>query len=287
MATRSSNLTQQNTDAATFRLWINEIHNSLIAFGWTQTADTGQINFATVAAPVGASNYPGYAIYAMADALQASYPCYLRIDFGSGAGGATTCSIKVQIGTGTNGAGTLTGNTVTQQTISNAGASSAISACFTSGTTSRFTMAFWPNATSTFGLFLNIERDLDSSGVNQNVGIGMRCGTTSGSVAQQFLPNAGLGAVPNAESKWLFFATQTNPAVGQNLTSIMPLRQAYGPLRNPEMGFMAVQNQIAIGASAELTRYSAANTYFLVNTNAFVAGNSAAGITFSLLMLWE
>jgi hypothetical protein len=61
-------------------LWINEIHNSLIAFGWIRTSDTGQIDFSTVTRPTTTNTYQGYAVYRMADSLQATCPVYIRID---------------------------------------------------------------------------------------------------------------------------------------------------------------------------------------------------------------
>jgi hypothetical protein len=105
MATHSSSSTvpSNNTDA-NFRSWINFVHDMMIAAGWVQTADTGQINFATVTAPGAANTKQGYAIYAMDDALAATYPILLKWGFGS-AGAADRPGLWFMVGTHSDGAG--------------------------------------------------------------------------------------------------------------------------------------------------------------------------------------
>lgn len=293
MATVITNLAPTNNTDANFRLWTKGVHDSIIALGWTQTADTGQINFATVLTPAALNTFQGYSVYAMADALQASYPCYLRIDWGSGTGAVSAPAMKVQIATGTNGAGTLTGNIVTQHNINCVNASETnLTACYFSGTTSRLTMVLWPNAITSPTiqiLYLNIERSLDSSGVETNTGIGFRAGFGTGSTSvQQFMPNVGLGAVPAQETKWLAFGSNASAqSAGQNLSSISGLRQAYGPLLNPELGFMVCSSQFANFANVTISRYSSSKVYFVWPTSTMVAGAVSYAQVPKFLMLWE
>lgn len=105
MATHSSSTTKpSNSSDANFRTWINFIHDMMIAAGWDQTADTGQINFATVTAPGAADTKQGYALYEMTDALAATNPIILKFGFGSGSN-TNSPGLWFAVGTHTDGAG--------------------------------------------------------------------------------------------------------------------------------------------------------------------------------------
>ncbi len=107
MATNFYDTILESTTDAQFRSWGLAFHNSLIAVGITNTADSGQIDFATVTIP-GAGTSAGYKIYRFNDALQASAPIFFRIDYGIDASGAAVPQMWVQVGIATDGAGTLT-----------------------------------------------------------------------------------------------------------------------------------------------------------------------------------
>lgn len=104
----SNTLQPSNSTDALFRAWSKFVRDGFTAGGWVQTADTGQIDFATVSAPVAADTSQGYVILRMDDALQAAYPVYVRLDFGSGSA-ANNVSIWVTAGSGSNGSGFITG----------------------------------------------------------------------------------------------------------------------------------------------------------------------------------
>jgi hypothetical protein len=195
MATRTSSLAPTNVSDTTFRLWINEIHNSLIAFGWVQTSDTGQINFSTVTRPTAINTYQGYAVYRMGDSLQATCAVYMRLDFGTG-GTADCCSIKIRLTIGsTDGAGTLTGNVSTLITTSTTTGNASAFACRCSGSTSSFRMHFWSTSISGCGWTFAVDRDRDASGAETSLGINiLSCWpftTASYSKTSQFLELAG------------------------------------------------------------------------------------------------
>lgn len=105
MATFATTAAPTNDTDANFRAWINVWHSLFTTMGgWAQTADTGQINFATVLKPAVANTKQGYALYAMTDALQATNPVILKLAFGSGSF-ATTPGVWFAVGTHTDGAG--------------------------------------------------------------------------------------------------------------------------------------------------------------------------------------
>src|SRR3954452_19330861 len=95
-----------NNDAE-FRTWGSAIGPQIAAMGLVQTADTGQINWATVLRP-GLNTSAGYEIWRFADALQATKPVFIRIEYGIA---AVTDRMRIiaRVGTATDGAGTLTG----------------------------------------------------------------------------------------------------------------------------------------------------------------------------------
>lgn len=107
MTTTSWSSGSASTTDAEFRAWGSEFSAALAAVGMIQTADTGQINWATVVR--GAANtYAGYEVWRFNDAMQATAPIFIRIAYGQGYS-ANDPRFSFQIGTGSNGAGVLTG----------------------------------------------------------------------------------------------------------------------------------------------------------------------------------
>lgn len=105
-ATSFSAAPTNNTDA-NFRLWGSGMKTALAAVGLVQTADTGQIDWTTVVAPVATQTVKGYEIWRFNDSLQSTVPIYIKIEYGSGTGAAIP-QIKYSVGSGTDGAGNLT-----------------------------------------------------------------------------------------------------------------------------------------------------------------------------------
>lgn len=109
MATRITSSPFAHTDTATFVAWGKNISDSLAAVGLTKTADTGQIDWSTAVYNSTSTNtVVGYEIWRFNDALQATAPIFLKIEYGNGSA-ITRPAVFVTVGTGSNGAGTLTG----------------------------------------------------------------------------------------------------------------------------------------------------------------------------------
>lgn len=119
MATSTYSLGTLHTTDAEFRTWGKAVSDALQAFsstpGLVKTADTGQINWATVTRPT-TSTDGGYEIYYLNDSIHGTSPIYLRVGYGTGAGSSQP-RIQLTVGTGTNGAGTLTGTCLTSAAI--------------------------------------------------------------------------------------------------------------------------------------------------------------------------
>ena len=107
--TSLTNTACDHTSTAGFRAWGLELHNQLASVGLTNTADTGQVNWATVTVP-GINTAGGYEIWRFNDTLQGTTPIFLKIEFGTG-GTSTYPAVWITVGNGSNGSGTLTGLT--------------------------------------------------------------------------------------------------------------------------------------------------------------------------------
>lgn len=295
MATRTANLAQTNSSDANFRLWINEIHNGLIAFGWLQTSDTGQINFSTVLRPAAINTYQGYAVYKMNDSLQSSCACFMRLDFGTG-NQTDVPAFKLQLTVGgTDGAGTLTGIVGTQQTLSGNVSNATLFNVRSSGTSSSYRMSFWEVVGGGGGGFMFvIERDRDSSGAETANGINTFMHWIQGGSAQimssQFIPVSGaLGDSHN--NCYALISTNAAQTAGGN-TGIAPVRIQYGPLRNPMMGILIfARGDFGMETTNSVTIYGSAHTYMMFRP---FGGTSAAARNMNVIngdcgyaLLWE
>jgi hypothetical protein len=100
----------EHTDDTTFRAWITNLHNAIIAAGLVDPGDTGQLDLSTATRP-GTNTWAGYRIYRFNDTNQGAYPVFLRLEFGSGSSTAAP-TIRFTIGQGSDGAGSITGANV-------------------------------------------------------------------------------------------------------------------------------------------------------------------------------
>lgn len=176
MATQTwSTIIDHNSDAS-FRVWGLETQTKFLAVGLTQTADTGQVNWASVTRPA-VNLSPAYEIYRFNDPMQATAPVFIRFEYGT-ALVANYPGMWVSVGTGTNGAGTLTGvilaRTMFSVNISGQAPSSIVNyvsqLCLLDG----YLMFIWKRAArsspNAYG-FLSISRTADAAGVVDGRGL--------------------------------------------------------------------------------------------------------------------
>lgn len=107
----------QTTGIASWRAHYLELHDLLLTSGWVQTADTGQLDIASVVAMPGRDVYVGYRMYEIDDDLSAAgYKIYMKLEFGGYSETAyelfhnqttATGSIKTSFGMKTDGSGGL------------------------------------------------------------------------------------------------------------------------------------------------------------------------------------
>jgi hypothetical protein len=107
MSNHDAMATMNMSSDAYFRLWGLAVHDMLGDVGLVQTADTGQIDWATATRPA-TNTDAGYSIWRFDDALQATTPIFLKFMFGTGDAGGRP-RMRVEVAAATNGSGTLSG----------------------------------------------------------------------------------------------------------------------------------------------------------------------------------
>lgn len=285
MATRVAALNGTNATDADFRAWINEIHNALIAFGWVQTADTGQINYATVLRPATSGATQGYALYRMNDALQSACPVYIKLEFG-----ATTqtnepgIKITLTIG-GTDGAGNLTGLKTAQVYLNDNVGASGISNMLTAGTSSSFRYC-WRWGTASVMTSIAIERDVDTSGNETSNGVNLLISWGAAGFNTFFIDNVAQVVAPVETRYYALLSSQASQSAGGN-TGVSPVRTVYGQFRNAmKTVLLFAKADYTDQTTQTITHYGVAHTYKMMvpASNMNMNGlNATCGIAF----LWE
>ncbi len=280
-ATSSAFLFNNSSDA-NFRAWAQWIHDRLIAWGWTVTADTGQINLATVVAPAAANTSKGYEIWIMGDALQATNPVFLKLEYGSRAAAATP-SVWLTVGTGSNGSGTITnGGTRTQIGTSNTPTAGGINHMYGSGSTNRMAFSLGVEDTAAC-VFFGIERTKDATGADSTEGVvmyGIGANSASGDVGfSQAIPFSGTipGVEPKLSGDFPSNTGQTTGIFGADVYTYSIKPMMFYP-RNPIMGYVVwftgdFTNEVSItldiyGASRTYMPFTSSNTSTKMATNA-------------------
>lgn len=92
-----------------------ELSEAFALVGLVKTADTGQVNWGTLTwVPTAGQQVAGYEIWRFNDALQATKPLFLKIEYGSNPHTGSTAAndsvgMWITVGTGSSGAGAITG----------------------------------------------------------------------------------------------------------------------------------------------------------------------------------
>jgi hypothetical protein len=274
-----------------FRNWGQAISNALAAMGLVKTSDTGQINFTTVAKPTGATTVAGYEIWRFNDALQATTPVFIKLEYGTG-NVATAHGMWITIGSSTDGAGNLTGVQISTRKQSGANAGFAGATVYMSGATDRIS---WVTVFSTAqnGYGFHIERSKDASGNNTSAGVCTyhTCSYSSYSNQEQFVPAA--GPVPTQEGQPYAFAAPSTTAVSGTDVGLFPHFIFHGKLLNPRMGvitYMTADIQQFIQISVNM--YGAAHNYLTLGNNTHTSSTGlypgrGLGTNVSIMMRYE
>lgn len=164
MATQNVALVRDNSTLANFKSWASAISAWFTTAGWSQSSDTGQVNWSTIASVPAVNTYV-YEIWQPNDGLT---NFYLKVEYGTLAGSTNTCpAIRTSFATSTNGAGTLTGTVTTATANSSLTVTSTVTQwqCYMCGRAGQIQIMMWRDDSTNNGEnYFAIERSINSSG---------------------------------------------------------------------------------------------------------------------------
>jgi hypothetical protein len=192
------------------------------------------------------------------------------------------------------GAGTPTGNVSTANIASQGQpASPVLLPCYFSGSPSRLSFMLWPNVSGSFPgspLGIYIERDRYSSGEENGLGVGIAAlKYYNPNFFTQFVPQPSAGAVPAVASAYLTaFCGSQSVQRGSNKVNVMPIRQVWGPMRNPMIGLLCAP----LGTHASLvtiprTLYGTTRQYLAHGLPGTGYGGVCYPLNMMIYQIWE
>lgn len=293
MAYRNTITLQFNTNTdARFRTNGLAVAAELAAMGLVQTADSGQINWATVTKPGTGNTSAGYEIWRFDDAMQATNPVYIKFEYGMGS--TLNCfGMWVQIGTGSDGAGTLTGPTSTRTAFGpSTTPTDGTYNCSFSGDTNRVAMCLFSNRIADVGpLMVGLERELDANGdLVPGGGVLIVYGNTSSIPCRQEYWSPSSGGLGVEGSLGVLAPLVGSGVDGFDLT-LFPVFHAAGVFLPAGMNFFGYFSAgLTYGVPVTLTVYGETHTYYPLGSLAWNAGGKCtrSGPTgVSLLMRYD
>lgn len=250
-----------NATTTDFRAWISFIDLLFTATGgWTDTAATGSIVISTVPIPTVINTSSGYKVYRMTDALQATAPVFVKVEYGSGAG-LTFPSTWLTVGTTHDGLGNL-GNILfprAQNNVAAAGIAGQVNLgsadtnriCFCSCTT---------GGATNVQMWFSIERTKDVTGADSNVGLIVAYGAHSIRSVNGYCPFTGL--VPPQEIGMHCLQSYRSPSAFDGDVGVSALIPMGTAPKQPGMNIIIVRASDFIdNASPVITIYGASRVY--------------------------
>lgn len=157
-----------NSTDALFRAWGSAVSTALGQM-LTRVTQTGEINWATVNAPVATNTFQGFEVYRLNDSLQSTAPLFFKFEYGSSTATAFS-AIRLTIGKGVDGSGVIT--SVLQSAVNvfagNSSATVASNCYISNGDGSGFVFSLQPDIPTTCGGFCCVERS--RNGIGQATG---------------------------------------------------------------------------------------------------------------------
>lgn len=282
-----------NSSSARFQAWGGLVSSSLAAMGLVQTSDTGQIaawsGGSAPTAPGAANTVQGYEIWRFNDALQATVPVFIKIEYGSG-NSASNPGLWLTVGSNSNGSGTLGGQLMTRyQASSCANSSSQTGTCVFSGDTNRVGVALFVNYPSAAQAFF-IERTKNTDGSDSSLGVLVTQFNCANNRLIQFIPAS--GTVPSA-----IFNTNIMPPTGSGSSgslgsdvAVYPhLHTKGGGYLNAGMSCVGYFNgDISAYSTFVLTMYGNSHTFYPLGLNYYLLQTARDGFSnVALAMRYE
>jgi hypothetical protein len=270
-----------NETDAFFRTWIQFIHDTLV-LGWVQTGDTGQLNIATASKPTAANQKVGYLVYRMDDALQATAPVFMRLDFGSAGFGANYAGVWITIGTGSDGAGTITtiryngGASAASQVQISGIVNSGVHNSYGSAASNRFSFGMFITTNSSRIMLFTLERSKDVNGADTSEGVFLTYGQGTYLRYNNFIV-LGSATQPPQEVGLAYILSNQNPSIFRNdgaLGLVFPMRGGVQPagkniaiVRQNDMQAEAQFSAFLYGESIVFQHMNIAQCYHIAATS--------------------
>jgi len=293
MATSTANLVHDNSSLANFKAWAQFISNAFSTFGWTQTADTGQVNWATIAAVP--SNTYVYEIWKMADTLQTTCPVFVKVGYGYN---GTTVRYQVSVGQGSDGAGNLTGAVAGPYLSSDATSNNGVTTypCYASGDTGSFRCMMWQTGTNNNCCVLGIERSKDSTGANTGSYVSLLTGcandayTSLWSYQQLMAGNSNpTNNLVSSGGGWPYPAIGSGATLNYNgTTGALPLVPQVGYADNPQLDWCgAAYGDVVEGATNITVSIYGSNHNYVSTKQSYLARAGGTINAIGILMRYE
>jgi hypothetical protein len=256
------------TSDTTWRTLIGAIKTGIEAMGWTQTSDTGQINFATSVKPPGSSTIQGFALWQATDALAGANPMKIRIAFGS-AGSASQLRLTISYGHTTDGAGSFSGVTTsyTPGLVLEGPGSATTTAynCYFSGDTNRLCVMLFDNFSGSGdnNVLFGMERTHDNTGADTTVGFFAFVGHGGGNNCRSRVTPY-TGTVPGELTTWMgpYPANQSSTLIGTQV-GLFPIFPFFVIALNPSTQVLTYfTSDISANTIITLPMYGATRTFF-------------------------
>ncbi|MGH7749405.1 MAG: hypothetical protein ACREQ5_32250, partial [Candidatus Dormibacteria bacterium] len=244
------------------------ISAQLGAFGWVQKADTGQVNLngALVYAKYDVGYSVGYQIWGLGDALQATSPFYMRVDFGTVS--QVAVGIWVTFGTSTDGAGTIGGQKSSLMAVASAGEYTTLQNCYFSGATNRFGFNLFDGPTQYDNVMLSVERTKSAAGVDTGDGLVIATRGSYTLTVSQVITTAAVGPIGDAQPYFLAALNiQQNSMATQAKVGFAYIVPFNGIPFNPGLGLLLYQTSDFPQYTVQsLAMYDGLNHNYLVCT---------------------
>ena len=303
MATATGNYVADNSTLANFKSWAMAISAAFSAFGWTQTTDTGQVNWSTISA-VPSSAYV-YEVWKAADTQAATPPIFVKMEYGYS---STQVGIRVTVGTSSNGSGGITGAvSFNAAIVTNNGAvfanqGSTAYACYFSGDAGEFRMLLWSLNNTTLGVTtaFGIERSKDATGAKTTDYFTSLAASSASNMSANVRQQTTLtgGTVTSMELNFVTCSATTgsNTAAFGGTVAAFPVFPLIGKLGNPMLGWMnCVGSDVADGATVTVaSMYGGTHTFIATKSAGLTSPGfsrrglyTSNGLAGALLMRYE
>jgi hypothetical protein len=296
MATATTTAYPDASSLANYNAWANWVYNQFIAFGWVQTADSGQQTWpATGSVPTSNTSYN---IFQSQDSLTSSTPIYVKLSMYET---SSLPQIQLTVGTGgTNGSGALNTPHITPLTFGcGLNETSALLNCYASGDSGsiRFVL-FAPSGNGPnypyyyYTLAFVVSRSYNSTG--QRTGNYVMVWELDDSLGYyQTVYNPVTTGTNNQDTSGYAIAAlpyrNASTSIG-GVTMVAPVFQNIGGLTNPTPDFLLAKSvDFPDEAAASATIYGTAHNYIPIQLAAgpWSNGNGTAGNSFSWLFRFE